>query len=430
MKGGEYLKNMANLILSDFSSALKEILLPFIQDNFPKKTILLDQFKRNAGTDLINDEFVAPIYTSRHGGVANLADDNNNIVQAGGRNTSRGTVAVKIISGALDISKLAIDASKTNTLAVENALVAQSKTLASDFARQVNRQLYSDGVGVVAQVRVTGGSVGVGTIAIETVQSTIDDTNMTDVYGTINGDIAPNKYFAVDQVIGVGTGGANDGTITSVTGTSIVSGAPTAIVSNANDSIYIQDGSGEGAGTAEIVGIRAALSSSTGANTYAGVTRDTTGWTPQFGSASEALTMTRITGSYLSAKETAELDDKYIILVNQTLYQKYGDILTAMRRTVNEADLLGGWTGLEFAAGAGRVGVFLDYDVPDGEVLIINLDSWTITQVSDVNWLEDPNGGGLLRKSNTIMFQAVMVWFANVFCLAPAANGRETRKTN
>ena len=101
-----------------------------------------------------------------------------------------------------------------------------------------------------------------------------------------------------------------------------------------------------------------------------------------------------------------------------------------MRRKGNEAGLIGGWTGLEFAAGAGRVGVFLDYDVPDGEVLIINLDSWTITQVSDVNWLEDPNGGGLLRKQNTIKFQAVMVWFTNVFCLAPAANGRETRKTN
>ena len=313
---------MAQLQLSDWSSVLKEITLPFVQDNFPKKTILLDKMKRNAGTDLINDEFVAPIYTNRHGGVANLANDGNDVIQAAGRTTSRGTVAVKIISGALDISKLAIDASKSNTLAVENALVAQSKTLASDFARQVNRQLYSDGVGVVSMVRATGGSVGPGTIAVETPDANLDDGRSIDWYGTINGDIKPTKYFAVDQIIGVGTAGLNDGTITSVTGTSIVSGAPTAIVTAANDSLYLQDGSGQGAGTSEIVGIRAALSSSTGASTYAGVTRDTTGWQPQFGSASEALTMSRLESSYLSAKETAELDDKYIILVNKTLYKK------------------------------------------------------------------------------------------------------------
>ena len=54
-----------------------------------------------------------------------------------------------------------------------------------------------------------------------------------------------------------------------------------------------------------------------------------------------------------------------------------------MRRTVDTAELLGGWKGLEFAAGAGDVGVFLDYDVPDGENSILNMDSSTICQVSD-----------------------------------------------
>jgi len=133
--------------------------------------------------------------------------------------------------------------------------------------------------------------------------------------------------------------------------------------------------------------------------------------------------------TYISAKEYAALNNQYIILVNKTLYRKYGDLLTAMRREVNETDLLGGWTGLSFAAGAGRVGVFLDYDVPDGEVLIVNLDTWTICQVGDMDWLEDPQGGNLLRLQNTIKYQAGMVWFSNALCLAPAANGRQVQKT-
>ena len=134
-------------------------------------------------------------------------------------------------------------------------------------------------------------------------------------------------------------------------------------------------------------------------------------------------------GSYLSAREYAIAGDRYIILVNKSLYQKYGDILTAMRRTVNATDLLGGYTGLEFAAGAGKVGVFLDYDCPDGAVLVINLDTWTLCQVEPMNWISGGDGEPLLRLQNTISYQATMLWFANMLCMAPGANGQETRKT-
>lgn len=409
--------------LSAYSSALKEVLLPYIQDNFPKKTILLDQIKRSGGENYINDEFVFPLYNSRHGGVANLADDGNNIIQAGGRSLTRGTVPVETVTGAFDITKQAIDASKSSQGAVEAALAAQASTLMTDFMRHINRQFYADGVGVVAQVL---GSVGAGTASLQYPNASLDDGRSVDWYGTINGDISPVKYLAVDQILGIGTGGADLGTVTSVTGTSVVMTGSPAIV--ADDSVYIMDGSGEGAGTSEFLGMRAALSSTTGTNTYAGVARNVTGWTPQFGSSSEALTLSRMVNSYLAAKEYSEENDLYAIFVNKTLFQKYGDVLTAMRRTVNSLDLVGGWSGLSFEAGAGKAAVFLDYDVPDGEVLIVNLKSWIICQVEAPNWMEDPNSGALLRKQNTIQYQAVMVWFANMFCGAPAANGRETRK--
>ena len=421
---------MAEMTLSDITATLREVLLPFVKDNFPKKTILLDQMKRNSRVEPMNDEFIAPVYTSRHGGVANLANDANSVISAGGRNTSRATVSVEIVTGALNLSKLAIDASRNSTLAVQNTLQAQTEKLTNDFARHVNRQLYGGGDGVVSMVRATGGSVGTGTIAVEAITASVDDGRALDYYGTINGDISPTKYFANDMIIGVGTAGAADGTITDVTGTSIVSGAPTAIVTAANDSIYIQDGSGQGAGTSEILGMRAALSSTTGTNTYAGLARNVVGWTPSFGSVSEALSLAMLERMDGDVQEYADGQDKYIILVNKTLYRKYGDLLTAMRRTVNQADLLGGWKGLEFAAGGNVIGVFRDYDVPDGEVLLVNLDTWTICQVSDVGWMEDPGSGGLLRLQNTIQYQAVMHWFVNALCLTPAANGKQTRKSS
>ena len=418
------------LLLSNYTAALKEILLPYIQDNFPKQTILLDQLKRNTGVQFINDEFIAPVWSGRHGGVANLANDGNSVTSASGRSSTRGTVPVKIVTGAFDISKLAIDASKTSQGAVEAALTSQANTLMSDFARHVNRQLYGDSIGVVSQGRQTGGSVSGTELAVEAVGNGTgaDDGRVQDRYGTISGDVDPLKYIFVDQVLGIGTAGAVDGTVSAKTGTTIQFTGTLSLA--ASDSVYIQDGSMAGAGTAEMLGVGAALSSSTGTSTYAGIPRSTTGWSPQFGSASEALSLSRMEKAYISAREFGQTTDQYAIFVNKTLYQKYGDLLTAMRRVVNSADLLGGWSGLEFSAGAGKVGVFLDYDVPDGEVIFLDLDSWTMCQVDNLGWVENPSAGALLRLQNTLKYQAVMNWFANVLCLAPAANAKETRKTN
>ena len=414
---------MPALLQSNYVAALTEVLLPYIRDNFPKETILLDQVKRNAGVTRLNDEFIAPVRTSRHGGVAALANDGNNIVSSSGATTSRGTVSRKINTGAFDISHLAMKSSEGD-LAVKSALQFQGETLTGDFARSINRQLYSDGVGVISEVL---GSVNGTEFSVARPTASLDDGRSIDWYGSINGDIDPIKYFAPNQVIGIGTGGAADGTVSATTGTSVqlTGGAASA----ANDAVYIEDGSGAAAGTQEIQGVRLALSSTTGTSTYAGLARSTTGWTPQFGSALEAMTLDRLEQDYINATEYARKSDKFIILVNKTLYRKYGAILTSMRRTVNEADLLGGWKGLEFAAGGNIVGVFLDFDVPDGEVLTINMDTWTMCQVSDLDWLDGPSMGSLHRLQNTLTYQAVMVWYSNVLCLAPGANSRSTRKT-
>ncbi|MEK9207916.1 MAG: phage major capsid protein [Patescibacteria group bacterium] len=410
------------------TNALQKVIMPYIRDNFPKNTILLDQVKRNSDVTFMNDNFYAPIRTSRHGGIANLANDGNSLV-SGRSSIGQASVAVKLLTGTFDISKLTIDATKTAKGAVESQLSFQAKTLTSDFAKDVNRQYFSDGFGIISQV---AGSVGAATASLMLPDSggTANDARLIDVYGTVNGDISPAEYIFPDQILGFGSAaGSGVGTVSSVTGTSVVLTAALPANIAGSQVVYRLDGSGTGAGTSEIQGMRVALSSSTGTSTYAGVARNTTGWTPQIDVVSEALTLSAMEKQYLFAKKYAQQGDRYAIFCNITLYKKYGDVLTSMRRVTNETDLLGGWTGLEFAAGAGKVGVFLDYDVPDGEVLIVNLDTWTVAQVSDMDWLENPSGGAMLRNASKITYQTAMVWFTNLLCVAPAANGRLTRKT-
>lgn len=409
--------------MSNFSNALKEVLLPYIQDNYNTLNPLQDQIKSDSSVEFINDTFYAPVRTSRHSGVVNLAADTSKL-RSGQATVGRASVDSKNITATFDITSKAIKASAGKKGAVVSDLVFQAQTMTKDMSKDLNRQYYSDGVGVVGQV---GGSVGAGTVGLTYLNSSLDDGRSTDWYGSVNGDILPEKYIHVGMAIGIGTGAADVGTVSSVSGTTVVvTGAP-AIV--ANDSIYKVDGDDAGAGTSEIQGIRAALSSSTGTTTYAGLARSTYGWTPQLGTTSGALTLTEMEQRYLAAQEYAMPGDRYMVLCNQTLYRKYGDLLTSLRRSVNTMDLVGGWKGLEFQAGGGAVGVKYDYECPDGEVVIINFDTWKLCQISDMEWAEEPNTGALLRRRDYLTYQATMEWFANLICLAPAANARLTQKT-
>lgn len=415
-------------LLSNYSSVLKEVILPYIQDNIPNQKVTLNMFKKSVDSQIMNNNFHVPVRTKRHGGVTSLASDGNSLNATNGASFSRGSVAVRSHTGAFNISKLAIEASSGDKLAIKGAFMAQADSLVSDFARDMNRQLYGANLNVVGQV---SGSVSSSEITVKAIDSaTIDDGRVRDYYGTVNGDIAPGEYLYDGAIIGIGTAVAAVGTIGTVThdGKGVATGTVTlsgTAASAANDAIYLLDGSG--GGTNAMDGVRDALSSTSGTSQYAGLARSTQGWAPQFGSASEALSLSRMELAYLNAKKFAQEGDKYAIFVNITLYKKYGDLLTAMRRTVNQTELVGGWTGLEFAAGAGQVGVFLDTNVPDGEVVGLNLDSWNLCQVGDMSWVEQ-GAENLLRLQNTITYQAALVWFANVICRAPAANFRETQK--
>ena len=412
------------ILLSNVSNALQKVIQPYIQDNYNKLTPLMDQIKKHSDVNFINDTFYAPVRTSRHSGIVNLANDGSTL-RSGSSSIGQASVGVKILTGTFDISKLTLDATKTQKGAVESILSQQARTLLNDFSKDANRQYFSDGVGVLAQV---ASSVGAGTLTVTYPDSSLDDGRSIDWYGSVNGDIAPTKYLFPGMAIGIGTAGADVGTITSISGnTIVVTGAP---VIAANDAVFRMDGDEAGAGTAEIQGVRAALSSTTGTSLYANVARSVYGWTPQLGTVAEALTLSAIEDKYISATEFAQGGDRYAIFVNKTLYKKYGDILVALRRTVNETQLLGGWSGFDFQMGQGKVGVFLDFEVPDGEVEIINLDSWTVCEVSPMEWVEGPDGKPMVRRRDALTYQATMSWFTNLMCRAPGANGRLTQKTD
>ena len=412
--------------MSNYTSAFKQVIQPYIQDNVPSQTKLLKVLKKNDSVEFFNNAFYFAVRSNRHGGVVNLSSPTAKL-RTGYAPTTQGSVTPQYVTATFDLSDVVMKASENKVGAVEAALDFQMRTITTDFSKQINRQYFSDGVGILAQA----GSVGAGTLSVTYPGGTAPDDTRGDIsgwYGPINYDIKPTKYFTVGQAIGIGTAAADVGTITAVTGgtaigTLVVTGAPAI---NALDSVYLVDGDESAAGTSEINGIRAALSVGT-ATSYAGISTSTDIWAPQYmgTAANAALTIADMDNIYTSAYEYAAEGDRYAWFMNKTLYTKYGELCTALRRTVNKTELVSGWSGLAYEAGMGEVGVFLDYDCPDGEAILLNLDTWTVCQVADMGFVQD----NLLRRSDYITFQKVFSWYTNLACRCPAANGRMLRRT-
>src|SRR3990167_4345032 len=249
--------------LSDVSNALQKVIMPYIRENYDNKTILLDQVKKKSGVTFANDYFYADVRSSRHGGVANLATDKAKLV-SGQATIAQARVAPKIPTGTFDISKMLLDATKTTKGAVENQLTFQARTLADDFARHINRQLFMDGSGVVSEV---SSSANASVIPVAVPTASIDDGRALDRYGVINGDVGAVKYLQPGNIIGIGTAAAAVATIAAsgvadggTVGTITLSAGTTPAT---NDSLFLLGGDTTGAGSGGVGGLGKAVTSST-----------------------------------------------------------------------------------------------------------------------------------------------------------------------
>ena len=425
--------------VADYSAGFEKIIQPYIQDNVPEQVPLLKVLKTNDNVEEFNNAFFVSIRSGRHGGIQNLANDKSKL-NTGGAPLSQGSITPAYLAGVFDISDVVIKASRSRKQALQSDLTFQAQALVKDFSKSANRQYFSDGVGIVASVAETGGSVGVGTVAIGYPDSNTNtyDGRATAYYGTVNGinyDVLPwFQYLAPGQIVGFGSAGTGLGTIssggTAVTGgtqygTIILTGAQPAVAGTASVPIYILDGDGDASGTIEIQGFRAALSEGTG--NYMGLPRSTLTWQPQImGTAqNQSISIPNMERMYFQAYQFAAPGDRYVWFCNQSLYTRFGDLLTALRRTVNETELVSGWSGYSFQAGKGKVTVMMDYDCPDGDMILINLDTWTVCEIAPMGFVQDE----LLRRADYITFQKVFSWYTNLACRAPAANGRMVRQT-
>lgn len=394
------LSSISTTYLTNISNVLQKVIAPAIQEVLPKETIWYDMLKVNSGvTAMANNTFYLTVRSGRHSGIAAIAEGAT--LPSGKPAFSQANVSAKWLFGTFDITDQVIESAKNSTGSLVNYLMDQTKSLKLDFARELNRMFWGDGTGYLA--KVASGDAGSGT------------TLTLDPILSVNTDIAATKYLAAGMKIYVN--GDTD-TIASVDSATQVT-LTTGFVRAAGE--YVQHADGDGAVAQEPMGVDG-LVVTTG--TVQSIATNTAWWSAaQVETASEALSEVKMIAAYLKAKEYG--DPKFVFF-NQSLWKKYGTLLTSLKKTVDLKEILsGGWKGLDFMGG--NASVVLDYDTPDGKTFFIDPDSLTIAQLTPISFID--RGEGVLRRVDYAAWQGVLRWYGNLLVKNMKANAKLTTKT-
>lgn len=387
--------------ITDISNILKKVIAPRVQELLPSETIALNKIQVNSGvTPFGNNEFYVSLRTGRHSGVATLPEGAK--LASGKAKWSQARVQAKYTFGTFNLSDQSIAASRSNKGAIVSLLSENERALREDLSRHLNRQMLGAGNKVVATAN------GAGTASTTLVVDHAPGTGVTE-------DRAGTKYLAEGMYISIGGGTAVQ--IASVdSDTQVTLAAADTWLDNETVVIASPDGTASD----EMDGFQAAI---TNTGTFQNIARSGNPWWQSAPEATnEVLTVESVVKQVLKAQEFGKVD---VGLTNLSLFNKFGELLTSMKRTSTPKEVLsGGWLGLEILPG---VGLVLEFDVPGGEIQLWDFDSFTIGRLEELNWL-DVGGGNVLRINDYAEWQGSLKHYGNLACKNVRANRRLTLK--
>jgi hypothetical protein len=438
-------------ILSNYSYVLKTFYLPAIREQINNATVLLNRLKRNS-EDVAGKNATIAVHYGRNLGTMALPDGGL-LSDAGYQKVLETIVPMRYNYGRITVSGPTIKATRTEKGAFAKAIDYEMKGLIKDVSKDLNRQLWGSGYGILARWQSTTdtatyvlqkaylpstGGAGFGSTFGSKYLMPEGATAMeaVAVVYTANTGIVVDASPIAPSAVTVGTLTdtitVTDPAVTEAAGTIYCKGnASRAVLSGTTDpdcyemmGLYgiVNDKDPETAFTTG--GVAAAASGFTTAGTLQGLAVGTYSWWQGqvFASSggrhtSQRALTTELMQEAVDGVEAQLADDTggalspTIILTTRAIRRKYAEILKADKRFIDWKVMDGGFKVLEFNG----IPMAVDNDANDGDMYFLYEPSLALYRMSDMEWMEE-DGNVLTKIANYDAYEAVLFCYQELGC--------------
>ena len=332
---------------------------------------------------------------------------------AGNQRYLQGSVMMKYLFHTIGLTDVALQASKRSDEFLVNLLDAEYQGAKDDMQRQMSRQGYADGTGVICRIN------GIGSQPTFDLDTPMIGKNPTD-YFEANATSTAGGPVMLDSTVATATSAVYT-TVVANTSTSQFTLATGAGIQD-DDYVFLAHANGTATPTvsnrnAEMMGLKGLIDDNSNVTTLEGISRDTYIWWKSYVDSSatqRSLTDGLMQTTFLEAKKKG--NPKYI-LTSFDVFSAYGQLLASDRRYTEKMTLNGGFDGVSF----NNIPFIADYDCPYDEMYFIDPSSLSVEDLSPMSFLNE-DGSILDRSSTTPTWNATLRYYTNLCISAPNKN--------
>ncbi len=412
---------MATQTLAAFDAALKDLYVGPIVEQLNQKTYILDQIERDADhIDHTGRRAVVPLHKNRNRGRKSIADGGT-LPTAGAQVYLDAIVPLRYHTYGIELTDQVIEASKTNEGAFVSAIEVESKGVAIDMRKDINRQAFGTGNGALCEPpSATAG-----------VKKTSKTTKLefNDAYSL--------QYIQIGDVIDVlkeATGETGNGVVgAEVVNRSVSSKEVTLSTSLSAElaaetyNVYISGNRNQ-----EMDGLRNITENERTLHSVNSATAGNAFWKGNIVKAGTSFEKTSVAGESLFEQLADNVGaqgngDVEVFLTSRGVRRRLADSYQSQKR-FNDAkavDVHGGYSAIM----VNEIPVVADDDCPKTYAFGFNKSALKWFEQTKPGWIERENGGIFhLKTAGTgtyaAIWQAWFRWYAALGCVAPNRTGR------
>lgn len=401
---------MAQSVANSLNAAMR-VYDKVIAEQVFNKNILWQNVLKNVAQKRGSTNKYMSVHYGRNVGSA-AGGESMTLPTAGNQQYLQAVIPMKLNFHTVSITDYAIQAGKNSEEYLVDLLQSEYEGAKEDMKRQLSRQGYGDGSGVICRVNGIGssptfdldnpmvgknptdyfeaGAVGIGSpVMLDSSKTTATSEAYSYVSSITDGDT-----FTLDS----GTGVADDDYVFLAHN----DGTATPTVSNRD---------------AEITGLKGLIDDGSNVSSLQNLSRGTYTWWKSYvndNATQRSLTEQLLQDTYLEGKKKGEIG---MAITSYDLFSAYGQLLSADRRYTDTMELKGGFTGVKF----NDIPLVADYDHPYDEVNFIDPNTLSVEEMTEMSFMNE-DGNILDRSATTAAFNATLRYYANLAISAPNKN--------